>query len=47
LEWLAQVVVEEPEQFVPADPISIDEVLDVHLLLRDYRGPLTGLLPAA
>jgi uncharacterized protein YbaR (Trm112 family) len=48
LEWLAQVTIDDAEtQFVPAEPISMDEVLDVHLLLRDYRGPLTGLLNAA
>jgi hypothetical protein len=27
-----------------AEPISVDEVLDAHLLLRDLQGPLTSLL---
>ncbi len=26
------------------DPISIDELLDIHLKLRDFRGSLTDLL---
>jgi hypothetical protein len=25
------------------DPVSTDEVLDAHLVLRDYEGPLAGL----
>src|SRR5215472_14375274 len=27
----------------PAEPIGSDELLDVHLALRDFRGPLTDL----
>lgn len=30
-------------QTAPAPPISADEVLDVHELLRDHTGPLTEL----
>jgi hypothetical protein len=33
-------------QTVPAPPISADEVLDVHELLRDHTGPLTELFSA-
>ena len=29
----------------PPEPIKSDEVLDVHLLLQDFTGPLTDLLP--
>ena len=33
-----------PEVVSPAgDPIESDEVLDVHLALRDFQGPLTDL----
>ena len=28
------------------EPIGVDEVLDLHLLLKDFRGPLTELLKA-
>lgn len=31
------------EEVPAAEPIESDEVLDVHLLLRDFRGPLTDL----
>jgi hypothetical protein len=27
-----------------ADPIEWDEILDVHLLLKDYNGPLSDLI---
>jgi transcription elongation factor Elf1 len=29
-----------------ADPIGADEMLDLHLLLKEFRGPLTELLKA-
>lgn len=34
-----------PHASPPPEPIKSDEVLDVHLLLRDFTGPLTDLLP--
>ena len=37
----AEEMLAEPE----ADPIEADEVLDVHLLLRDFEGRLVDLLP--
>jgi hypothetical protein len=33
-----------PEAGPEPEPIDPDEVLDVHLLLRDFHGPLTELL---
>lgn len=33
-----------PEAQPEPDPIQPDEVLDVHLLLRDFDGPLTDLV---
>ena len=48
LEWLAREGIESAasDRWVAADPISSDEVLDVHLMLRDFDGPLTALLPS-
>jgi len=46
-----ELVIDE-EELVPIDgevpePIGADEMLDLHLLLKDFRGPLTELLKAA
>jgi len=35
---------DEPTQPSPADPISSDDVLDMHQLLATWRGDLAGLL---
>ena len=35
---------DEPSQPPPADPISSDDVLDMHQLLATWRGDLAGLL---
>src|SRR5579871_301857 len=44
-----ELVVEE-EEYEPVgplpDPIGADEMLDLHLLLKEHRGPLTDLLRA-
>lgn len=37
---------EEAEATAAADPIALDEVLDVHLMLRDFQGSLTDLIAA-
>jgi hypothetical protein len=34
----------EVEVVAQAEPISVDEILDVHLYLRDYQGTLTDLI---
>lgn len=45
-----ELVVEDDDMAAPdydaPDPIGADEVLDLHLLLKDFRGPLTELLKA-
>ena len=44
-----ELVVEEEEYEAVgavADPIGADEMLDLHLLLKEHRGPLTDLLRA-
>jgi hypothetical protein len=46
---LELVVEDEEYETVPADvpdPIGADEMLDLHLLLKEFRGPLTDLLRA-
>jgi len=32
------------EPLAQAEPISVDEILDVHLYLRDFQGTLTDLI---
>jgi hypothetical protein len=32
------------EPVAQAEPISVDEILDVHLYLRDFQGTLTDLI---
>jgi hypothetical protein len=34
----------ELEPVAQAEPISVDEILDVHLYLRDFQGTLTDLI---
>jgi hypothetical protein len=34
----------EVETVAQAEPISVDEILDVHLYLRDFQGTLTDLI---
>ena len=34
----------EVEPVAQAEPISIDEILDLHLSLKDYQGTLTDLI---
>jgi len=34
----------EVETVAQAEPISIDEILDLHLYLKDYQGTLTDLI---
>ena len=47
LDWLANGGPEHAhEHGTVADPISADEVLDLHIFLRDFDGPLTSLLPS-
>lgn len=40
----------EDEEYVeaaePVEPIAADEMLDLHLLLKEHRGPLSDLLKA-
>ncbi|MFN2451086.1 MAG: hypothetical protein ABR541_01900 [Candidatus Dormibacteria bacterium] len=48
--FLVLLQVEPDDRPVPeaaAPPIGADEVLDVHLVLRDHNGPLTELLAQA
>lgn len=37
---------ETDEATAAAEPIALDEVLDAHLVLRDFAGPLTDLIAA-
>jgi phage replication-related protein YjqB (UPF0714/DUF867 family) len=37
----------EDEPVAQAEPISIDEILDLHLYLKDYQGTLTDLIQHA
>jgi transcription elongation factor Elf1 len=46
VELVADFEDEEPEGTVPADPIAADEMLDLHEMLKEFRGPLTDLLRA-
>ena len=46
LELVAEIDDPEAEGSAPAEPIGADEMLDLHLLLREFRGPLTDLLKA-
>jgi hypothetical protein len=40
-----EAVVTAPAPLAPeAEPIAADELLDVHLALRDFTGPLTDLI---
>ena len=35
---------ESPVRAEPKEPIQVDELIDLHLLLRDFHGPLTELV---
>lgn len=35
----------EVEPVAQAEPISVDEILDLHLYLKDYQGTLRDLIP--
>lgn len=45
-EAIAELAEFEEADAEVADPIGLDEVLDVHLMLRDYQGSLTDLIAA-
>lgn len=46
LELVVDEEYEEAPELEAPEPIAADEMLDLHLLLKDFRGPLTDLLRA-
>ena len=44
VEEVETVVEEAPEELVTAEPISTDEILDVHLYLKNFQGTLRDLI---
>lgn len=45
-EAMAELAEFEQEAEAAAEPVALDEVLDVHLALRDFHGSLTDLIAA-
>lgn len=44
MEEIENTVVEPAEPVVEAEPISVDEILDLHLYLKNFQGTLTELI---
>lgn len=44
MEEIENSVVEPAEPVVEAEPISVDEILDLHLYMKNFQGTLTELI---